>query len=145
LEILCLLYVSNLMTHNLYCCLCNMKYISNPKQQSCESVRPLRRWLRKEMWNPMWWSRNSCDGRLIAKILITIQVNLCCFLHVSLGLGTKFTLIAVIKKFAISLPSQPFFGCHLGFFTFFHNSLLGDWTLFHSLAVLDLHTVKLAY
>jgi len=32
------------------------------------------------------------DGKLMAKILITtIQVNLCCLLHISLGFGIKFT------------------------------------------------------
>jgi len=32
------------------------------------------------------------DGRLMAKILtMTIQVNLCYLLHISLGFGTKFT------------------------------------------------------
>jgi len=33
--------------------------------------------------------------------------------------------IVVIKNFAISLPSQPFFGCHLQFHIFFHNGLFG--------------------
>ena len=42
--------------------------------------------------------RNGCNGVLITKILIiTIQVNLCCLLHASLGFGTKFTWIIVIK------------------------------------------------
>jgi len=32
------------------------------------------------------------DVRLMAKILITtIQVNLCCLLHISIGFGTKLT------------------------------------------------------
>ena len=34
--------------------------------------------------------------------------------------GTKFIRI-VIKIFEISLPSQPFLGCHLGFHIIFHN------------------------
>ena len=55
------------------CHLCNIQKIQ--KQPSCrKSVQPP---LRKKMWNPKWWPRNGCDGRLIAKILITtIQVNL---------------------------------------------------------------------
>jgi len=84
-----------------------------------------KRPLWKKMWNPRWWPRNGCDGRLMAKFLTkTIQVNLCCLLPVSLGIGTKFTWIVsivVIKNFAISLPSLPFLGHHLGFHIFFHN------------------------
>ena len=61
----------------------------------------------------------GCDSRLMAKILIaTIQVNLCCLLYISLGFGTKFTWIVIIKIFAINLPSQPFLGHHLGFHIF---------------------------
>ena len=81
------------------------------------------------MWNPRWWARNGCDGRLMAKILITtIQVNLCCLLHVSLELGTILIWIFIIKIFVISLQSQPFLGHHLGFHIFFHNSFLGGCT-----------------
>jgi len=80
----------------------------------------------KKMWNPRWRPRNGCDGRLMAKYLIkTIQVNLCCLLHVSLKFGTKFTWIVVIKNFAISLlPSQPFLGHHLGFHILFTIAFL---------------------
>jgi len=85
-----------------------------------------------------WQPRNGCDGRLIAKFLITtIQVNLCCLHHISLGFGIKFTWTVVIKNFAISLPSQPFLGIHLGFHIFFHYGLLGPHTIFYSWAVLD--------
>jgi len=74
----------------------------------------------KKMWNLRWWSRNGCGGRLMTKILTTtIQVNLCCLLHVSLGFGSKFIWIAIIESFSISLPSQPFLGRHLGFHVFF--------------------------
>jgi len=44
-------------------------------------------------------------------LIMTIQGNLCCLLHDSLGFGTKFTLI-------------------VGFHIFFHNDLLGGRTLF---------------
>jgi len=81
-----------------------------------------KRPLWKKMWNPRWRPRNSCDGRLMEKILI---MWIFCLLHVSLGFGTKFTWIVVIKHFTISLPSQPFLGRHLGFHIFFHNGLLG--------------------
>jgi len=89
--------------------------------------------------NPRWRSRNGCDGRLIAKnLIVTIQVNLCCLLHVSVWLGTKFTWIVAIKILAISLPSQPFLGRHLRFHIFFHNGLLEGCTLFYSWNVFGL-------
>ena len=67
---------------------------------------------------------------------MTIQVNLCCLLHVSLRFGTKFTWIVVIKIFAINPLPQPFLGCHLEFHIFFHNGLLGGHThFFYSLTV----------
>ena len=41
---------------------------------------------------------NGCDNSLMAKTLIAaIQMNLCVLLQVSLGLGTKFTRIVIIK------------------------------------------------
>ena len=45
--------------------------------------------------------------------------------------------IAVIKIFTLNLPSQPFLGCHLVFYIFFHHSLFEGRTLFYNLAVLD--------
>jgi len=91
-----------------------------------KSMAP-RRPLWKKMWNPKWQPRNGCDGRLIAKFLITMIH--CCLLHVSLGYGTRFTWI-VINNFAISLSSQLFLGCHLGFSIFFTMALLGPHPLF---------------
>jgi len=100
---------------------CN--FISNPKQSSCKkSVWLPRMLLWKKMWNPKW---AVMAGGLKAKILIpTIQVNLCCLLHISLWFGTKFIWIVVIKFFAISLPSQPFLSRHFGFHIFFTSSFL---------------------
>jgi len=78
-----------------------------------------------------WRPRNGCDGRLIAKNLITtIQVNSVLILSETWRRQHKFTWIVVIKIFAINLPSQPFLGCHLAFHIFFHNGLLGGCTLF---------------
>jgi len=115
---------------------CNIT--SNPKQPSCKKVCGPKKAIVKKMWNPRWWPRNGCDGRLMTKFLITtIQVNFCCLLHVSLGFGTKFTWIVVIKNFAISLPPQPFLGRHLGFHILFHNGLFGAAHCFYSWAVLD--------
>jgi len=71
-------------------------------------------------------AKNDCDGRLIAKSLITaIQLNLCCLPHVSLQFGTKFTRIVVIKIFAISLPSQPFLAATLDSHLFSQWPFLG--------------------
>jgi len=84
----------------------------------------------------MWWPRNGCDGRLIAKILITtIQVNLVPILSETWRRQHKFAWIVVNKVFAINLPSQPFLSRHLGFHIFFHIGLLGGHTLFYSWAV----------
>jgi len=78
------------------------------------------------MWNPRWQPRNGCDGRLMAKFLITtIQVNLVPNPSETWRRQHKFTWIVVIKNFAISLPSQPFLGHHLGFHIFFHYGLFG--------------------
>ena len=55
-----------------------------------------------------------------------------------LGLGTKFTLIVVIKIFTINLPSQPFLGRHLGFHIFFHHSLFEGRTRFLQLGCFGL-------
>jgi len=84
----------------------------------------------------LWWPRSGCDGRLMAKFLITtIQVNL---VPNPWRRQDKFTWIVVIKKkIAISLPSQPFLGRHLGFHIFFHYGLFGAAPFFYSWAVLD--------
>ena len=90
--------------------------------QDVKKVRPMQKmkaW--KKLWNPKWRPRSGCDSRIMAKFLITaIQANLCCLLQTSLGIGTKFTWIIVIKNFAIILPSQPLLDHHLGFYNFFH-------------------------
>ena len=98
-----------------------LKGLSNPKQPSCKrSVRPPRNQcccVKKDVKSKVA-AKNGCDGRLKAKILVmTIQVNLCCLLHVSLRFSTKFTCIVVNKIFAFNLPSQPFLGHHFGFHT----------------------------
>jgi len=67
-------------------------------------------------------------------LLTTIKKNFCALLQVSLGLGTKFTWIVVIKIYAIKLSSQPFLGCHI-WFHIFSPWLFGSAHFFHSLAV----------
>jgi len=104
---------------------------SNPKQPSYKkSVRPPppRRPLWKMMWNPRW---RPCDGRNIAKILITtIEVNLVLNPSEAWRRQHKFTWIVVIKIFAINPPSQPFFGRHLGFHISFYTPKWADEMLF---------------
>jgi len=80
--------------------------------------------------------RNGCDGRLMAKILITtIQVNL---VPNPSGEGTtNLPELLLIQFFAINLPSQPDFGCHFLFHVFFTMALLGAAELLYSWAVLD--------
>ena len=108
-------------------------FIYNPEQPSCKMM------LWKKMWSPKWQPRNGCGGRLKAKNLITtIQVNLCCLLHVSLLFGTKFTWIVIIKIYAFSQPSQSFLGYYFGFHIFFYNSILGGCTLFLQLGCFGL-------
>ena len=50
----------------------------------------------------------------------------------------KCEIIVVIKIITISLPSQPFLGCHLGFHIFFHHSLFKGRTLFLQLGCFGL-------
>jgi len=70
----------------------------------------------------------------MAKFLITtIQVNLVPNPRETRRRQHKFTSIVVIKNFAISLPSQPFFGRQLGC----HIFAFWGRTLFYSWAVLD--------
>ena len=79
----------------------------------------------KKLWNPRWRPRNGCDGRLMAQILIAIiQVNLCCLLPASLGLGTKLTWIIAIKICAITYHHSHFLAASLDFKTFFILAIL---------------------
>ena len=109
------------------------------KHPSCKKeCTPLRRPLWKKMWNPRWQPRNGCDGRLIAKILITtIQVNLVPNHSETWRRQYEFAWIVIIKIFAINLLSQPFLGHRFGFHIFFHNGLLGGHTLFTAGVGLD--------
>jgi len=114
---------------------------SNQKHPSCKkkSVRPRRRPLWKKMWNLRWWPRNGCDGKLIAKILITtIQVNL--MLNLIWRRQHKFTWIVIIKIFAINLlyHHSRFLAATLDFTSFFTMAFLGVAHFFYSLAVFGL-------
>jgi len=70
--------------------------LSNPKQPRFKKKCVAHCEKRCEM------PRNGCDGKIL-----TIQVNLCCLLHISLGFGTKFTWIVVIKNFVITAIFWP--------------------------------------
>jgi len=92
---------------------------------SKKSVRPPH-WEKKVKSKVV--AKNGCNGRLIAKILIsTIQVNLCCLSMFHYDLTPNSPELLLLKFFAISLPSQPFLAAT---FIFFHNGLLGGHTLF---------------
>jgi len=80
---------------------------SNPKQPSCkERVRPLQGHNEK---------RCEIQGRGQEMELMSTNDNSGEFGTKSWRKQHKFTLIVVIKIFAISLPPQPFLGRHLGF------------------------------
>jgi len=78
----------------------------------------------EKMWNQRWWPRNGCNGRLMAKIsIMTIWVNLCVLLQVSLGLSTSSPLLknsyhhnhflAAIFDFTVTYFHLSFLGCTL--------------------------------
>jgi len=99
-----------------------MQLKKEPK--TAEEVCDPKKLIVKKMWNPRWWPRNGCDGKLMVKFLTTtIQVNLASIPSETWRKQYHITWIVVIKNFAISLPSQPFLGRHLGFYIFFHNGL----------------------
>ena len=54
------------------------KWNLHKKQLSCKKkVQPMQKktaW--KKLWNPRWQPRSGCNGRIMAKILITTMVNL---------------------------------------------------------------------
>ena len=107
-------------------------------QPSCKkSAAHAKKRAWKKLWNPKWWPRSGCDGRIMAIFLITtIQVNLVLIPSEAWRRQHKFAWIVVIKNFAIILPSQPLLGHHLGFHNFFHAVfLLHGSHLFYSLAV----------
>jgi len=100
-------------------------YLEMPSTISC---RPVKQVIQnspavKQVCSPQEGHREKIqgggqelDGRLMAKNLITtIQVNLCCLLHISLGFGTKFTWIVAIRIFAISLKPSYFLVATLDF------------------------------
>jgi len=90
------------------------KTISTQKQPSCKKMCALCKMAGMKMVvKYRWQPRNGCDGR--SNLITTIQVNLCCLIPASLGIGTKFTWIVIIKIFVTDLPSQPFLGRHLYF------------------------------
>ena len=95
---------------------------STLKQPSCKKgAAHAKKTAWKKLWNPRWQPRSGCDGRIIAKFLITtIQVNLVPIPSEVWRRQHKFTWIVAIKKIAIILPSHPLLGRHLKFHNFFH-------------------------
>jgi len=56
-------------------------------------------------------------------LITTIKVNLCCLLHISLGFGTKFTLL--LKNFPLAYHHSHFLATTLDFTSFFTMAFLG--------------------
>jgi len=51
----------------------------------------------KKVMNSKGQPRSGCDGRIMAKFLITtIQANFCCLLQASLGIGTELLLLKIL-------------------------------------------------
>ena len=96
--------------------------LSNPKQLSCKKWAAPRR------------PRNGYDGRFRAKILtMTIQVNLCCLFHTSLGFDTKFTWIVVFKIFInLQYHHSHFLAATVDFASIFTMAFLGTAHFFYS-------------
>jgi len=136
-----------------YWCISNFMIISNPKQPCCKSVQPWRRpWWKKFKIQGAWWSRNDCDGRLMAKILfmtLWICVAFSMFhydlapnspvlsLLVFLPLGNDHSHFLVSTLDFISFSQLPSSGPH----TFLQLGCF--WIRFHFF--LEMRTVLLAY
>ena len=93
----------------------------------------------KKFWNQRWWLRSGCDGRIMAKFLITIQVNLVPIPSKAWRSEHKFAWIVVIKNFAIILPSQPLLGHHLWFHNFFYDVFFGMGHIFFTVWLCRFH------
>ena len=86
--------------------------------QKVQAMQKKTAW--KKLQNQRWWPKSGCDGRIMEKFLITtIQANLCCLLQASLGIGTKFTWIVVIKILPLSYHHSHFWASTFDFTTFF--------------------------
>jgi len=81
-----------------------------------------------------WKPRNGCDSRSMTKYN---NENSGYLISASLGIGTKFTWIIVVKIFVTDLPSQPFLGHHLHFTAFSMVAICIGLQLFYSLAVFE--------
>jgi len=115
---------------------------SNPKQPNCNKGCSLQESHCEKDVKSKVVAKKWLVSRLMAKILIrAIQVNLVPNTSETWRRQHKFTWIVVIKVFAISLPSQPFLGRHLGFHIFIHNDLLGSHTLFSQLSCFGLDEI----
>jgi len=99
-------------------------------QPSCKkSAAHAKKRAWKKLWNPKWWPRSGCDGRIMAIFLITtIQVNLVLIPSEAWRRQHKFAWIVVIKKFAwivvikklpLSYHHSHFWATTLDFTTFF--------------------------
>ena len=87
------------------------------------------------MWNPRWQPRNGCDGRLVAKILITtIQVNLVS--NPNGGGNANSPELLYLKFLPLTYHHSHFLAATLDFISFFILAFLRAALFFYSLAVL---------
>ena len=83
-----------------------MRWNLHKKSQTVKGVVHAKNSMKK-LWNQRWQPTSGCDGRVMAKCLITtIQVNMVPIPSEAWRRQHKFAWIAVIKNFAIILPSQ---------------------------------------
>jgi len=112
---------------------------SNLKQPSCKKncVAP-KRPLLKKMWNPRWRPRNGCDGRLMAKFLITtIQVNLVPNPSETRRRQHNSPELLLLKILPLAYHHSHFLAATLDFTSFSTMAFLGLHTFFYCWAVLD--------
>jgi len=89
-------------------------YLQKEKITTNNSVAP-RRPLWKKMWNPRWRPRNGCDGRLMAKFLITTR----CQILVKRGEGnTNSSELSLLKIFPLAYHHSHFLAATLDFTSF---------------------------
>ena len=70
----------------------------------------------KKLWNPRWWPRSGCNGRIMAKILITTMVNV---VPIPWRRQHKFVWIFAIKILPLSYHHNHFWAATLDCTTFF--------------------------
>ena len=81
-----------------------------------------------KLWNPRGWPRNGCDGRSMAKFIMTIQVKLWSLIPALLGIGTNIPELLLINFFINFFHHSRFLAILLNFTTFSNRPF---WTGLH--------------